>query len=239
MKRILIGAVLPWILISGSEPLGWNPAVHGAPADDSVWMSEVVEPSAQSAPELTLSTEPAVNALPAQTQAQNDEPQTDTLTVTPSEPEDATPEITYYDVPLTKEQQEFATALAEQYGINVKIAYGVMYTESRFTEKAIGSGCYGIMQIARSNHKRLKKLLGISDFLKYEDNVTAGIYLLGTLRELYGSDHMALMAYNMGGGTAGKYFRKGIYKTNYSCKVVKYAKSLKEVSAEELPVKTK
>lgn len=145
----------------------------------------------------------------------------------------------YYDIPLTAEQQRYVVSICEEYSVPVTLAYGVMYVESNFNPKArSGNGrSYGIMQISRINHAQLKKTLGVKNFLDFEDNVKAGVYMLSTYIKRYGKNyHTSLIIYNCGANRADELFSERIWKTEYSRKVVNYSKSLKKktLSFEEI-----
>ena len=246
MKRILIGAVLPLVLMGTNHQLGTmlpygDNTAEGFQAGASGTDQQIVAlPSPQNVPTLNLSVhtlelaQTAILGGVGNGDLSEDKLIVDSLETEVSQPQQAQPAITYYNVPLTREQQEFVTALCEQYNVDVKTVYGVMYVESKFNPSARNGRCYGLMQIARINHKTLKKELGISNFLDFEDNATAGVYMLSDLYGRYRSYHKALMAYNMGETGARKYFVKGIKKTSYSNKVMRYAKSFKEISLQEL-----
>lgn len=130
---------------------------------------------------------------------------------------------TYYDVPLTKEQQREIQIIALENNVPYEIVLGVMYTESNFRADAIGdSGASeGIMQIQPYWHSGRMEQLGVTDLTDLVQNATVGIDILAEKLEKYGNVEKALVVYNMGDSGA-----KGICSTKYSQKVLRYADEL-------------
>lgn len=134
-----------------------------------------------------------------------------------------------YSISLPLEQQKYAYNLCQQYGLQYELFLAVMYKESGFNPNAIGGGnSYGLCQIHVSNHAKLSRNLGVSNFLDPYDNMTAGAYLLanymssarskvsGDAVEVYG-----LNAYNMGEGAYyTSCYSQGILNRGYSNAVI-------------------
>lgn len=122
----------------------------------------------------------------------------------------------YYNIPLSKCEQEFVSSCCRAYSIPEKFAYAVMSVESDYNTKAIAGCDYGIMQINVINHECMKQALQIDDFLDFYDNVKCGIYLLGQYYYRFNDFNMAAMCYHYGRTGAGEYWKKGIYSTAYT-----------------------
>lgn len=131
----------------------------------------------------------------------------------------------FYNVPVDKKLQSYVHKVCTKYGVDEKMVYGLMYTESTFNPKAISRwGDYGIMQINKCNHKWLKKELGITNFLDPYQNVLAGVYMLSTIG--YSNPHKRLMVYNLGSQKAKSLWKKGRTSSSYSRKIMNFANSL-------------
>lgn len=134
------------------------------------------------------------------------------------EPETEAPEKPYYyNVPLTEELQDYIRSLCEETGVPMSLAIAMIEHESTFNPSCISkTRDYGLMQINKCNHSELRKLYGVKNFLDPYDNVNAGIHMIGYYRSVYGDDHYALMAYNMGEKKARKLWATGVHSTKYS-----------------------
>ena len=132
------------------------------------------------------------------------------------------PEIPYYDVPLSKELQEYIWLLSQEYEVPCELIYALIETESSFRPNVVsGTNDYGLMQINKINHEWLSDELGISDFLDPEQNILAGCYILSRhLKATDGDIVLALMRYNCGAAGARNLWSQGIYSTRYTDKVM-------------------
>lgn len=136
-------------------------------------------------------------------------------------------EYTYYAIPLSDELQEYTQTLCRIYEVDYKLALAVMSVESDFRPNLISrTNDYGIMQINKVNHKRLKGALGITDFLDPYQNILAGVAMLSELNGY--STTQALMIYNCGASGAKNLWEKGIKKTAYTDKVQARMEKLEE-----------
>jgi hypothetical protein len=139
----------------------------------------------------------------------------------------------FYDIPLDVYQQIYVIDLCEQYNVDPLTAFAVMQAESQFDAGAISDDGhdFGIMQIRDSNHASLGKLLNINDFLSFEQNTKAGIYILGDYSAKYGDKYGEagiLMLYNLGPTKALRMLQNGIQETDYTSKVEQAKKDLKK-----------
>lgn len=127
---------------------------------------------------------------------------------------------TYYHIPLSEDMQDNIMTIANENDIDRLTILAVIAVESDFDQNAVSeSNDYGLMQINACNHANLMDKLELTDIMDPVDNVKAGSYMLGNLKEKYGSIDMALMAYNMGENGAKKLWNAGIYETDYTRKV--------------------
>lgn len=142
--------------------------------------------------------------------------------------------VTYYDVPLSQELQDHIRIQCNDAGIDFELALAVMKVESNYQFDVISSTHdHGIMQINEVNHDKLKDTLNITDFLDPYDCTTAGIYMLSNYKWCENETQM-LMCYNMGVAGAKKAWKKGIYETNYTQKVLE---AKKEIGGKKYEVK--
>lgn len=125
------------------------------------------------------------------------------------------------DVSLDVDIQEFVYYLSAGYNIDFTLVMALMQHESNFRVDVVSStDDYGLMQINRCNHEYLTKTLGIEDFLDPYENIRAGMFTLRKLFERYQDTNMVLMAYNMGEDGAARLWKKGIYNTNYTDRIL-------------------
>lgn len=139
-------------------------------------------------------------------------------------------EAVYYDIKLTRAQQDYVREMCRRYNTSFELVLAIMGAESGYKIKSISkTKDYGIMQINKSNHKYLKKKLGIKDFLDFRQNTRAGVYWLSRYAKKYSDVHKLLMCYNLGEGEAKKKWKKGVQTSSYSKKVVKKLNALKRI----------
>lgn len=149
---------------------------------------------------------------------------------TTATPETATeapePEI-LYDVPLDDGLQRYIREECEVQGVPFEIALALIQKESSCRESVISkTGDYGLMQVNECNHEWLSEELGITDILDPEQNVRAGIYILGQAFQKYDDPHQALMAYNMGDAGMREVWEQGQHSSAYSRSVLEIAEEL-------------
>lgn len=82
-----------------------------------------------------------------------------------------------------------------------------------------GSVDYGISQINSCNLKEFKSL-GYTDIFNVDQNIQYGTLKLKWAYDKYQNWEQAYMVYNMGDGGASRLFKKGIYSSKYSRKVM-------------------
>ncbi len=132
----------------------------------------------------------------------------------------------YYDIPLNQEHQDYIIAKCKEKDIDVELVLAVMKVESNYNFDIISrTNDYGVMQVNKINHKWLKKELNINDFLSFYDNTNAGIHILSQYKWCESETQM-LMCYNMGVSGAKRLWKKGVYETTYTKKVLQAKKEI-------------
>lgn len=147
----------------------------------------------------------------------------------PTEPttEEQTTAVRTYNIPLSDELQRHTIYLCEQYSVPVRVAFAVMYYESRYNPTAISEDGrdFGLMQIRDVNHEWLKAH-GVHDVMNAKQNILGGVIILSKAIDANSTMNRALMAYNFGQTGAERCFAKGVYSTEYSMKVMDYAERI-------------
>ena len=128
----------------------------------------------------------------------------------------------YYDIPLELDIQRHIFDECQLYEVPYELAMAVMYVEtggtfdSSLRSKTNDSGQFQINDI----HKKWLRESGITDLYNPYQNSSAGIWILKDALSKGDNIHTSLMVYNMGHGGARKLWKKGIYSSKYSRKVV-------------------
>lgn len=103
-----------------------------------------------------------------------------------------------------------------------------MGVESEYQPDVISkTGDCGLMQINKVNHGWLADELGINDILDPRQNIKAGVYMLSQISRDYDTPQEILMVYNCGEYGARTRWKRGIYKTAHTEKVLRRMESLK------------
>lgn len=137
---------------------------------------------------------------------------------------------TYFDVPLSKEIQDYIFKIADEYEIPAELIFATIEIESNFNPNVISkTNDYGLCQINICNHEWLKENLGLDNMLDPYQNIKASAYMYSDkLKSTDGDIGLAAMAYNCGSGGAQKLWNQGIYSTSYSRKLVNTYNKYKE-----------
>ena len=139
--------------------------------------------------------------------------------------ETTTEKVIYYDIPLSKELQDYTRKICEKYGnVDETLVYALIKQESNFRVKALGDNgkSKGLMQIQEIWHKERMKKLGVDSLMTAKGNIRVGVDILSEKIDKYNDLGKALTAYNAGDGGAYKYyFSKGIYANDYAKKIIK------------------
>lgn len=122
---------------------------------------------------------------------------------------------------LSDDLQEYTYYMCQAYYIDFDFVMALMFTESSFrTDVVSKTNDYGLMQINSINHKELEDKLGITDLTDGYQNIRAGLYILRGLFEKYDDEAKVLMAYNMGEYGASVLWKRGVYTTSYTNKIL-------------------
>ena len=139
--------------------------------------------------------------------------------------ETTTEKVIYYDIPLSKELQDYTRKICEKYGnVDETLVYDLIKQESNFRVKALGDNgrSKGLMQIQEIWHQERMKKLGVDSLMTAKGNIRVGVDILSEKIDKYNDLGKALTAYNAGDGGAYKYyFSKGIYANDYAKKIIK------------------
>ena len=126
-----------------------------------------------------------------------------------------------YEAKLSDDLQDHVYQMCSKYDISgyEKLIISKLYCESSYNPNAVnhnknGTTDLGIAQINSSNHKWLRKELGITNFKDPYQSIEAGVFMMSNcLKENDYNEHMALVAYNTG--------KNGISQSSYSRRVMK------------------
>lgn len=153
---------------------------------------------------------------------------------TPKTVIDTEPVTVYFDIPLSKELQDYIRNLCDEYGVPIELVIAMIDVESTFRADVVSkTNDYGLMQINKCNHEWLTDKLGVTDFLDPYQNINSGVHILsGHLEVTNGDIELALMRYNNGATGAKKLWDKGIYSTAYTQKIMTAYESYKEESRQ-------
>jgi soluble lytic murein transglycosylase-like protein len=113
--------------------------------------------------------------------------------------------------------------IAHQEGIDPKLAYGLVHTESSFKTKAeSGVGARGLTQVMPKTAKWLAPGTKADDLWDQKTNLKLGFRYLNQLIDKYhGNVRHALLAYNRGPGTVDRILKRGGDPNNgYADKVI-------------------
>lgn len=128
----------------------------------------------------------------------------------------------YYDIPLELDIQRHIFDECQLHEVPYELAMAVMYVETGGTyktdlrSKTNDSGLFQVNDV----HKKWLKESGITDLYNPYQNSSAGIWILKDSLNKGDNIHTSLMVYNIGHGGAKKLWKKGIYSSKYSRKVV-------------------
>lgn len=145
----------------------------------------------------------------------------------------AVPAAPLYEIPLSKELQEYTYQKCVQYDVDYIMVLAIMQEESEYQADLVDQGNYGLMQINEGNFEYLTNALGIKDFLDPKQNIEAGVFWLSGIFQNNSDPERILMVYNMNGSVAQEFWDLGRYSTWYSREVMRY---MDEISEKQLPI---
>jgi len=133
------------------------------------------------------------------------------------------PQVVYYDVPLSHSLQKYIYEVCADEKVPVSLIIAIIDYESNFNPETVSStDDYGLMQINEVNHGELEEKYRCADMLDPYQNVFCGVKIIGQYLATYKDDYAkALMAYNMGDYGAKKAWEDGITSTSYSEGILK------------------
>jgi len=141
---------------------------------------------------------------------------------TPAIAEKVEPAAPVYDIPLSKDLQEYTYQKCIEYDVDYLMVLAIMDQESDYQNDLVSeTGDYGIMQINESNFNYLTDALGEVDFLNPEQNIEAGIFWLSGICKNNSDPERILMVYKMNGSIAQELWDQGRYSTWYSRSVMR------------------
>lgn len=125
--------------------------------------------------------------------------------------EKKTAKVTYFDVPLSKDLQDYIFKVCKSYNVDPSIIIAMIWKESTYRVDVMGDNgnAYGLMQIQPRWHKERMKKLGVTDLLDPYQNVLVGIDYFAELYHKKDSYTWALMAYNGGPDYANRLTKSG------------------------------
>ena len=148
------------------------------------------------------------------------------------------PSIPIYDIPMSKELQEYTYELCEYYCLPYELVLGVIHAESRFIETANSGSSKGIMQISRGTGNWVSEQVGIRDFDPYDpkQNIAVGVWYLDYLRSYWWEQgcldedvfSLMLISYNRGIQGCKNYIEKYGLENDYVTKVYEYKIKLEQ-----------
>lgn len=148
-----------------------------------------------------------------------------TTSVVTTEP----PKVTYFNVPLDKDLQNYIFEVCADYDVDPALVMAVIKKESNFKPDTLGDSgrSHGLMQIQPRWHQARADALNCSNLLNPYHNVTVGIDLLAELFSTGKSLEWVLMAYNGGPSYANKKVANGEL-SDYARTVIGYMNTFKK-----------
>lgn len=100
---------------------------------------------------------------------------------------------------------------AKRHGIDLDMAYGLVWVESRFNPRALSwAGAIGLAQVMPATARDIRPGISIEEMYDPETNLDMGFSHLAFLLRYYQGDvKLALLGYNRGHGTVNRYLREG------------------------------
>ena len=134
---------------------------------------------------------------------------------------------------------QYVEKYCEQYGVELKLAYAVIKTESNFDPSALSSAdAKGLMQLTDDTFYWLQYRKGVKGSMNAEalydpeTNLDYGIYLLSYLSQRYNGDYkLVLSAYHAGVGSVASWLSDSEYSDDgITLKNIPYADTKNYVS---------
>lgn len=108
--------------------------------------------------------------------------------------------VTYYNVPLDYELQNYIRELCDEYNVDMPLVLAIIGQESNYDPDATGDNeqSQGLMQIQQRWHSSRMERLSVTDLMNPRQNVTVGVDLLAELISEEKGWEWAVTAYNAG-----------------------------------------
>ena len=209
-----------------------NAAYPSTDPAEPVGTTIVTEPEATIPEENPPLNEPESPTEPVETPVETT-PSEPIETTPPSEPTE--PEILYFDVPLSKDLQDYIFELCETNSIDPALVVAMIRAESTYNPNTIGDGgdSLGLMQIQPKWHQWRMDKLNCPDLMDPYQNVTVAIDILTGYYETGKSEEWILMAYNGGATYANRKASNGEV-SDYAIRVLKYRDELYRGNIDEV-----
>jgi len=115
-------------------------------------------------------------------------------------------------------------------GIDPATGFGLVKAESSFRSRVVSPvGAIGLTQVMPATAREIEPGTTRSDLMKPETNLRIGFKYLRRLMDRYGSEELALTAYNRGPGTVNRLLRQGRDPDNGYAEKVKTGESARHV----------
>jgi soluble lytic murein transglycosylase-like protein len=119
---------------------------------------------------------------------------------------------------------EIVSGVCSNYlNVDPLLVMGIIQVESEFNPKCYYGGCYGLMQVNKSQHTSRIDNLNVSDLYDPESNIRVGVDIFSECLSQANDDVIyALMIYNEGYSSASPRYNSGVI-SKYSKKVINAA----------------
>lgn len=141
-------------------------------------------------------------------------------------------EIPIYDIPLSKELQEYTYQQAQLNELPLTLVYAVMKVESDFDPMANSGSSKGLMQLNTNTYPWLAEEVGIDNPNPFDEkqNIQMGVWYLKWLSDYWRNQgyseelifNLSLLSYNRGVYGAKTYIQNHGYDHVYIDKVLEY-----------------
>lgn len=144
--------------------------------------------------------------------------------------------VTYYNVPLDYELQDYIRELCDEYSVDMPLVLAIIGQETNYDTESIGDNgnSLGLMQIQPQWHTKRMNRLGVTDLIAPRQNVTVGIDLLAELISEEKGWEWAVTAYNAGTEKADFNKNMGIL-SDYTESVMKLREDIENERANNNP----
>jgi hypothetical protein len=134
--------------------------------------------------------------------------------------------ITYFDVPLDEDLQDYIFMLCKENYIDPEIVIAMIWRESNFNPNCVGDNgnSLGLMQVQPRFHSERMERLGCTDLIDPYQNILVGVDFLSELMGRGEPIEWVLMAYNGGASYANRKAAAGEV-SSYALRVLEKSES--------------